>query len=900
MNRVNEPVTVGVPLPDGYRDASSFGLSGASVGQFRVLGRYPSGNVQWLLVDTQASVADGGTASMTLTNGSGNFGGADLAIDNGATIAVDTGTAQFRIRKANSNVFDGVTVAGKAIVSAQTGELALYAADTDAKYSSLNDAASTAVIEENGPARCCIKATGSFKDASGARLADFTLRLHFYKGKSFVRGIYTFRTDTSSPIGPLFFHAVEANVPLAITNPTATFATKTGTASQAISGADHATLFQAFSKNLEVEGGPESGPSMTWEPPMDGAVVSGRYSYTQQGLEIIAGGTTLNPLSDYTDFTQGFADLSDASGAGCTTAMRWMSAYWPAGFDFSADGVARIELYSKRNSKRNLKLRALKTESREILWDFHASPVDAAAMQLSLARVESPLLARAPLDHYVKTRAIFGQADMASPQEQATIYASQGHSSVFNLTNFAAPRAPSIYRWWGWESPGGTNQLDVALCELVDYLRGAHPTKYFRGYARAFFNATQTPALQPGQELAKIDENANDPNPYRGCVNGSFFQSEHFHMAAVPMFYWMTGDEGFRDATINLVRWWRQGITRGFDVATSLFYRPWARAFRNTAFEYEFGLQTGDYPEYRQAQLDYLKRAIDFRIDHVDDPGNLQSGSGRNYQRGYYYNCDWVVLSGHTQHGRQIFGLVDLQIACDAYHHGDRVLQQYGGYRADAIEDFREGLGRFFMAEMFDNTSTPKTGKNTDVGTLYGYSIDYPYPPPPLDGKTVVGAPYNEAIYLWPFDFSRAALDAYRATGDVTFINNALQVVWEGDDFQNGLNSREAQGQELMAASYRPPAHWTNIPLTVTPRGSDYVLTWTAPPGAKRLRIKTSTKTIVDWLGYDRVKQIYANEPATNVPWFAATDVPSVPAPSVGMMTVSGLPAGSSFSARYM
>src|SRR5579872_1789720 len=57
------PVTVGVPLPDsaGIKDISQLGLQGAAAGQFRILGRWPSGNAKWVLVDTQADVAAGRT-----------------------------------------------------------------------------------------------------------------------------------------------------------------------------------------------------------------------------------------------------------------------------------------------------------------------------------------------------------------------------------------------------------------------------------------------------------------------------------------------------------------------------------------------------------------------------------------------------------------------------------------------------------------------------------------------------------------------------------------------------------------------------------------------------------------------------------------------------------------------
>src|SRR5271166_4080871 len=120
-DRVQEPVTVGLPVADadGISDISQLGLQGASVGQFRVLGRWPSGNIQWVLVDTQADLTAGrnNTAISMTSGGTGNFGGPNLANDNGDTVKVDTGAAVFTIRKANFNIFDQVRIGEKTLIS---------------------------------------------------------------------------------------------------------------------------------------------------------------------------------------------------------------------------------------------------------------------------------------------------------------------------------------------------------------------------------------------------------------------------------------------------------------------------------------------------------------------------------------------------------------------------------------------------------------------------------------------------------------------------------------------------------------------------------------------------------------------------------------------------------------
>ena len=120
--RTDEIVTVGIPLPDsadGVDAVTDLGLSGASVGQFRELASWPSGKVQWVLVDTVLGSLSAGASStaITLTTGSGTFGGSNLATDNGTTITVDTGDLVVTIQEANHNGFDQVVLSGTTIVS---------------------------------------------------------------------------------------------------------------------------------------------------------------------------------------------------------------------------------------------------------------------------------------------------------------------------------------------------------------------------------------------------------------------------------------------------------------------------------------------------------------------------------------------------------------------------------------------------------------------------------------------------------------------------------------------------------------------------------------------------------------------------------------------------------------
>ena len=94
--RTGEPFCVGVPVADSAAIANTnvLGLSGASAGQFRILGRWPSGNAKWIKVcGILPALNAGGRGAVTLTDsGQGDFGGSSLASGN-SPIQVATGVA---------------------------------------------------------------------------------------------------------------------------------------------------------------------------------------------------------------------------------------------------------------------------------------------------------------------------------------------------------------------------------------------------------------------------------------------------------------------------------------------------------------------------------------------------------------------------------------------------------------------------------------------------------------------------------------------------------------------------------------------------------------------------------------------------------------------------------------
>ena len=186
IKRAQAVASFGVPLDrsDGVRSIGELGLVGAPDYQFRVLHRYPDGAIQWVLVDTLASVEAGGNKVIWLTNGFGNSAGPHLAVDGSDRITVNTGTARFVIRKTNYNVFDSVVVDGTPFLQGTGG---ITAVSGSTRYSSALDNDSTAVIEENGPVKAVIRCDGHLKPESGPWLFGYTMRMYFYRNTGRVR-----------------------------------------------------------------------------------------------------------------------------------------------------------------------------------------------------------------------------------------------------------------------------------------------------------------------------------------------------------------------------------------------------------------------------------------------------------------------------------------------------------------------------------------------------------------------------------------------------------------------------------------------------------------------------------------------------------------------------------------
>jgi len=193
------PVTSGVPLLRGVvTDVSQLALEDGAgnpvPAQFIPIVEYTDGTPRWVLVDFQPTVGATSSASYRIVAGTAAPHPTPLQIyEDGSSITVDTGAAVFVINKINFNLFDSVTVGGIPVVSSSqdSGIVVTKASDSSMWRSYFGNA--TFSIEDAGPLHAVVKVVGDHRRFVGdsSHLLEYTCRIHFYAGQSFVRVFYT-------------------------------------------------------------------------------------------------------------------------------------------------------------------------------------------------------------------------------------------------------------------------------------------------------------------------------------------------------------------------------------------------------------------------------------------------------------------------------------------------------------------------------------------------------------------------------------------------------------------------------------------------------------------------------------------------------------------------------------
>jgi hypothetical protein len=237
FDRVEWPVSSGIPLPAGaVTDTAKLVLVdelGTRIpAQFKALSKYSArdNSIRWVLADFQVSLEAHSTRQLVLTNLTASVAhssqiprkvGALVLTERNGNILVDTGPLQAIVSARDGRIFDSVVIDNEQIISRNkaggpyvrsratehfkryTGKAwnthgwerdeLLVTRRVDEEIYSGRFADAELVVEERGPLRATLRIRGTHVPPLGKQngvsesFYNYTIRLHFYAGKSFVK-----------------------------------------------------------------------------------------------------------------------------------------------------------------------------------------------------------------------------------------------------------------------------------------------------------------------------------------------------------------------------------------------------------------------------------------------------------------------------------------------------------------------------------------------------------------------------------------------------------------------------------------------------------------------------------------------------------------------------------------
>lgn len=407
--RDGEPVRSGVPVPRALqlKDASRVVVVDESgvehPTQVMVTSRWggapddASLPIKWLLVDFQTDVEAGTAESYRLrTRKSDAPSVPALAQESSDAILIDTGAATFAVSRSRFDLFSSVTLADGTVLAGANGGIVLTAPG-GGQFLAANGTTEVS-IEENGPVRSVLVARGKHEDASGTALLDFTVRMHFFAGRTDSLVSYTF-TDRDLPSIRSFSAVDEAalTIPAQVgESPRFTFGGAQDIHAGALAG-------EAF---LRQTGGLSAAMASSFNPGNADSI-----TYALGGAAAGNGG-----------HAPGWVDLSGSKG-GVTAAVRWFWQQYPKKLAVRADALD-VVLWPREEA--DMRVYAASQKTHEVLFSFHAASEEGAAIgRAQAARLANPLFARCDPSWYAKSwvwnKIGTANLDDYAPEHQQTV-----------------------------------------------------------------------------------------------------------------------------------------------------------------------------------------------------------------------------------------------------------------------------------------------------------------------------------------------------------------------------------------------------------------------------------------------------------------------------------------------
>jgi hypothetical protein len=915
--RTSDPLSVGVPLAKGLvpcananpascAGLSSLGLTGATMGQFRCLVEWEDQSCKWVLVDTQATLTAGGVnTAIALTNaGAGNFGGANLATDNGTNITVNTGAAQYTIKKANFNGLDIVVAGGKTIVAsgASTGLAILGPAPGGTScgtctttYTSANDATSTAIIEENGPVRTVVKADGAHKDAAGNTYMRYTVRLYFYQGKSYVRANVSLRNadnaSTAANTAYKGFSAYELRVtPTLGTGRGFTFGNGTATPTTGVfTGSENAYLYQAYTNHME---------HIDWASSTASFIARSGATYAQNGYEITQGGANLLRGTAVSPASKMFGDVADSTGAGVMAGVYLGGEVWPKSVQLQSGGnEVRVGIWPDQTLYTGTcsltpcaspYYQAWPQHSiHDVYLNFHSAAL--ASPQNEFLKQQFYLVARASVDYYNSTNAMFNA--LINPTEEDAYYRN------LTMSCCIADFTPSVFRFYVWPATSGSNQADFALAFMRNFMERGYTGRYMYTVNRYRFDAEQAFPRSDGFSWRTSGSSLDSWGfPTAGSTNGgnanrAWVDQEHAHWYGMVDYYLASGDETIHDAindgpkdrflnttaALNTGGLWNERAIGNELIAISRMYQL-AR-----------GTNDPDAPGFLTVADKVMNTQVWPDLPNPAAPG-AQNAQGTGMNRGFHYGCcasdTWPnppatsgpagAGSARTNHvfmtSILVQGVYELAIARGTTWTGTAGNDQY-----NRALDYAYGLAHWELTEGFSDNGTCVPVQQ--CGFIYALTPDYPQTLGPQIGQETIWYPFFiQQLYK----------------GDVGFWQRKLNVQLKQVDQANSggtwdENANYTVNQAIYSALHPGTAVMQDVAITVANNGGgSYTISWAPPAGVTKYRLKHfNGKQIVDDLGWNAQTQTSTFAQTSFNPFWSSPATRQQPAVGASSITVT-------------
>jgi hypothetical protein len=438
IERRAEPVTSGVPLPEGcVKRASDLRLLDAAKKpvpcQFTTQCLWPDGSVKWVLLDFRADVRASNRVEYVVSK-RGRRMETECPVKaevSGGVVRLETRNWKLGITTNVAGLISSLMVDGKEIVSPTNPAQAVLVDGSNRVFrASRPDAV---VLEVHGPLRSTVRVSGHFVAEDGATIfggkVGYDLRVTAYAGKSCLKLDFTLRNDgwygyrnegRNHPRQWLYIHSLRLDMPV------------TGT-----DGPDTAVL---GGRDFVLAAGERVDLTQWYKYPLQTSRGLMDIVFTNRPADVVAAGldqripgafhytwTVSNRLDGTEGKVPGWAVWNGGTGAplvGLAVRRFWQN--FPIGFSARGDGVLSFAMFPERGcwprtreayDAATCQFEGGRRKTATLLLTLsHEGP----ARDQALALLDAPLFARAPAAWYRDTGAVLplAEAELTSADKE--------------------------------------------------------------------------------------------------------------------------------------------------------------------------------------------------------------------------------------------------------------------------------------------------------------------------------------------------------------------------------------------------------------------------------------------------------------------------------------------------